>query len=650
MQIVVDGQVLDISEDELVAVTITANSLEDANFFQSSYTNAFAIPPTKQNRTVLGDITALDATGAEYLATDVQLISNTGLQVLTNGKMLINQFDNEALQVNIIDGIVGFFDELEGVDMQMIAPGSIGVPVERTEANVVSNINNDYTAGYTYATADFGDAPTTTYDPDNMFPFSYFYELLQELASLTTYTFDTSTGLFANAKFRKECLAYSGSRYNEESQFVSDIGGYSVTAGTAGPGIYVNIPPQAYPVPNPYLDAFGFEVFEERKSLFFEAYASIDITTNAGAYEYNVRVRNITQGITYCTYSSGAIAGAGALPTVTFTIQSGLTNNYNNGDYIRLEIDAVTGLNFAFTEGFFRTDDGRSGKRAQGTSPTNLDLYADPPSPFDLDCLGLMPTLSAVDFIKAVWQMWGVTPNVDPASKIITLELFETYANDTANSVDYSSKIDTLRGIEIEYSYGSYTTISTFNYENDDDIDSELYGRGLILISNANITAEEKSLIDLPFSASSYLDRGRLIIPILTGSPLTITEDLTPRNCTLDTTTGSITIGSTGVTDYNTTEFTAVWGGAEGTLTPTTFGLLADNWDRYTQMIQAMQKVTLYLKLTDNEINDIDFFTLIYLSFSVGFVQLNGYYLMQEVKEYTGSETVQVELINVNIT
>ena len=219
-----------------------------------------------------------------------------------------------------------------------------------------------------------------------------------------------------------------------------------------------------------------------------------------------------------------------------------------------------------------------------------------------------------------------------------------------AGSVDYSSKIDTLRGIEIEYSYGSYTTISTFNYENDDDIDSELYGRGLILISNANITAEEKSLIDLPFSASSYLDRGRLIIPILTGSPLTITEDLTPRNCTLDTTTGSITIGSTGVTDYNTTEFTAVWGGAEGTLTPTTFGLLADNWDRYTQMIQAMQKVTLYLKLTDNEINDIDFFTLIYLSFSVGFVQLNGYYLMQELKEYTGEETVQVELINVNIT
>jgi hypothetical protein len=67
-------------------------------------------------------------------------------------------------------------------------------------------------------------------------------------------------------------------------------------------------------------------------------------------------------------------------------------------------------------------------------------------------------------------------------------------------------------------------------------------------------------------------------------------------------------------------------------------------------MLQAMQKVTAYFKLSDNEINDIDLFKLVYLSFSIGFVQLNGYYLMQEIKEYTGNETVQVELINVNIT
>ena len=67
-------------------------------------------------------------------------------------------------------------------------------------------------------------------------------------------------------------------------------------------------------------------------------------------------------------------------------------------------------------------------------------------------------------------------------------------------------------------------------------------------------------------------------------------------------------------------------------------------------MIQQMEKVTLRVKLTDNDFNNLDFFKLKYLNYSDSRVQLNGFYLLQELKEYKGGETTEVELINVNIS
>lgn len=631
MQIVIDGQVLDISQDEKVAVTITANSLEDASLFQSSYTNAFAIPPTKQNRTILGDITALDATGTEYLATDVQLISNTGLQILTNGKMLINQFDNEALQVNIIDGIVGFFDEIG--DTRLFELDFSAYAHTWNLTNVTADTLNIAGDGYVYAVTDFGNFTGTTgiIDVREQYPSFFVKDLFQLIASqLSTYSFADSE-YFADAFFESLVLAFNG----EQNEFYSgfEFSGFQVLPVPPSIQTYV-LDDYAVIIPN---DNFVGGEFVAPSARTVTVSLDVDISIDAGgagAWSFAGDIISNIQGTIATVSDSGT--GGGVAQTITATTSVTL----EAGEILHAEIQviAVSSIDTDISGAFY-------------ISPPEVAFGS------TLNIESLMPNMKCSDFIKSVWKMLALQPSVDSVTKIITIKDFQTYSTDTASSVDYSSKIDTLRGIEIEYSYGSYAKTNTLKFKADDSLATPEFADSTITISNENLDLDY-DMIELDFAptASITIKSGALrlcSIPILNVSG-EITNVLEPRICYIERYTGtrpalSLTDGTTtnnNVT-YSTTKFLDPNNSENLSFVN---NLKSERFAQFELMIQAMQKVTLYLKLTDNEINDIDFFTLIYLSFSVGFVQLNGYYLMQELKEYTGSETVQVELINVNIT
>jgi hypothetical protein len=643
-RIKIDGQSLDLAPGEIVAVDLQADSLENVGAIQSSYTAEFSVPLTLNNRQILGRLGALDSIGTEYNATACTVYDTDGNVVTANGLLLIDRVQGEYLICNVLQGAVGFFDELDGATLQMLGIASIGTPVPRTEPNVVANIDNDYTSGFTYGTFNFGDNPTTTYTVAKMWPASFFHAIFEAIEALTSYTFDTSTGLFADAFFRKCFLAYSGSNYNEEQWFIGDLTGYTITAGTAGPGVYVKVTPQAFDLQNAFFDSVGrFTVKEERKALVFNAYADITITTTAGAYEYNVRIYNRTQSTTLASYSSGAITGAGASVNVTFDIDSGLYKGYNNGDIIELQIDAVTGLNFDFTSGYFRSD---------GIDRNGNNAYNKPASGDNLDPLTLMPDMDCVEFMKGVCNLFMARFEIDEAAKTITLPMFKDYSQDTANAPIWGSKVDGLRTLEVEYKFGQWASANQFKYVQDDEVPAE-FGNGTFFIVNAQLPTDPAVIIELPFGSSTEgTVGGKMYVPILSGSD--IANELTPRIGYAESVTGSITVGATPVTDYNEARFRALaWQLTETTGSPPTVtdsGMLGDYWTELQEAVQNMEKVTAYLKLNPADIAELDFFTPKYINYTNNVLAFNGFFFLQLVKEYRGDGTVECELINLNIS
>ena len=620
MQIVIDGQTLDISQDEKVAITLTANSLEDASFFQSSYTNAFAIPPTIHNKNILGDITGLDVTGTEYLATDVQLFNKTGLPILSNGKMLVNQFDGSSLSVNIIDGIVGFFDELGDTQLSELDLTAYTHTWDLTTA--VADANNSYTDGYTYAILNYGNQPRNGNDIDvrELLPVFYAKKLFLEIASqISTYTFSEDY-MFVDPMFEALALAYNG----VDNTFLTGFE-FSVT-GSAPASTISSV-------------VFTVGSFIAPSNRTIDISFDIVVTTTAGvggAYNYKVEILSDINGV----LSTNTISGTDGLPPTTVNLSTSTTSALVTGEVISGRI-TITSYPDASTS-------------------VAYDLHSDNPVIEFGETLAfgsLMPDMSCADFIKNIIKFLGVQLGVDSATKIITLRGFEEYSTDIANAVDYSSKIDILQPIEVEYEFGNYGKINRLEFKEDDAITNSEFANDTITITNANLQ-EDYEMVTLDFGASNSDTAINSQITIakvpIFDSDGVISNELEARLIYVDLHDVSLPVGdytdgtsTTTDVDYSVAKFI-------DSANASNLGFLntikTDRFAQFELMLQSMQKVTASFKLTDNEINDIDFFTLIYLNVSVDFVYLSGYYLLQKVKEYAGDETVQIELINVNIT
>ena len=497
--------------------------------------------------------------------------------------------------------------------------------------NVTADTLNIAGDGYVYAITDFGNFTGTTgiIDVREQYPSFFVKDLFQLIASqLSTYSFADSE-YFANAFFESLVLAFNGEQNEFYSGFEFEYNGFEtgLTAGTYEIVDYSAVTENANFVGGDFTAPKTREVAVTfNLTIDLEPVIAYDVTINLES--------NINGNLATDTASGTSGAGGGQVD-----LSAGGTFTLAEGEIVSTEIVVTTG---------------------NATTDYTYTFKTEPPAiafGSTLNIESLMPNIKCSDFIKSVWKMLALQPSVDSVTKIITIKDFQTYATDTASSVDYSSKIDTLRGIEIEYSYGSYAKTNTLKFKADDSLTTPEFADSTITISNENLDVDY-DMIELDFAptVSITIKSGALrlcSIPILNVSG-EITNVLEPRICYIERYTGtrpalSLTDGTTtnnNVT-YSTTKFLDPNNSENLSFVN---NLKSERFAQFELMIQAMQKVTLYLKLTDNEINDIDFFTLIYLSFSVGFVQLNGYYLMQELKEYTGEETVQVELINVNIT
>lgn len=652
MRVFIGDIELDRDRDTSVALNLTADSLESVESIQSSYSYEVDFPLTQHNINILGNLQALES-GSEYVAPNCYVRDIAGSQVISNGLFIINRLEGTRLYANIFEGSVNLLDLLEGLTLQDLGADAFGTAIERTEANIAANLANVNTDGFTYATFNNGNYTGGAYAIEQLFPAPFVWQILKAICSKAGYTLDDATGLMADTAFQRWILPFNGERYNPDAQFYDDARGFSVTAGALPAGTYTRIGSNvggggATILENDsFVPALGFEVPDGNKVYFFEGRLDQDITTNAGAYEFNLRIRNRTQGVTLASYSSGAVTGAGSTVSDSRILQSGLLDNLNTGDLITFEIDAVTGLNFAAKNPtYFRNDDGRY----SDATIYATNLYQDPPTGQVLDPITLVPNMPIVDFLKGVLNMACSRLDTDNVRQTVTIRRFKDYSRDISAPFDISEKVDSNGIIEKEFVFGDYSQVNTFLYDNEDTI-NEGFASGAINITNDNLSPEPRELIKLPFSASlSTLDG--LSIPIAELGSDDIVNELKPRIAIVSSVSQNITVGATVVNPYNRMSFQPLsWAYvANSAGNPIDAGLLVDYWAEFALVIQKMEKTTLRILMNAVDFAQLDFFNLVYLRWSNSFYSFNGFYLLQLVDGYTGNGLAEVELIRVNFT
>jgi hypothetical protein len=638
---------LETKDGEKVAITLTANSFEKPETLQSSFTNTFDVPWTRANLDAIGAIMAGERTRKQYVPGDA-LLKVAGLYDVW-GRLAILRGDQDRASCAFISGVASLFDDLGDSSLHCLFTN---LTFANDRAGFITELINVYTDGFTTAVANFSGLATTatTIDIGRMFPFPFFWKVLQDCVNFAGWTCSTD-GLLQDAFFRTVAFAHNGDPYNEDLYFSYLGASWSLTAGAA-PGNYVTAAPSSTTAlvfnsrfttipPAPGSTSFQYNSTQDCGGRVYELYIdSIAVTTDAGSYDFDIRIAAF-DGFTYistlATYSSGLVTGAGAsvtLPSLT------LLTAWNEEQYtIHAQMKVNVGLNVVWQDFTFRFCDGRDGNRDLIWGADNIMPYA------------ALPEMKMSDFIKDVCKMFGAIPKTDPFLKTVEFVKFEDIAGAYTDAQIWSGKLAGGEGIEFEFSYGGYAKNNLLSYDNDSELPPG-YGQGVLSIDNTAVK-ESYNWLKLQFSASLNVALADsrvqcLGVPLFDGAEK---DKVKPRVCYMVSQTDSPgfmsisdTGGSTAITAYNIARFFLFDG--EQSLHGTS--LIDEFHNAFGIMLGDMQKVTAYFALNGSDIAGIDFFKPVYIDEVYRGVRIHGYFILQEVKEWDGGSIVEVELLNLN--
>lgn len=265
-----------------------------------------------------------------------------------------------------------------------------------------------------------------------------------------------------------------------------------------------------------------------------------------------------------------------------------------------------------------------------------------------------MPDMLVSDFLKDYMNMYNLLPVLNEQSKTLRLRKFDSLEDNISSALDWSDKLDFTDEPEIKYTIDKFAQVNKFTWEQDGE-EVQPYGtNGELEISNKNLELE-KDIVKLDFSSTYSVNR-------LLGMDIPhigviddfgeYTEKKNPRLLLLDL---------KDVTDYaDTTAFTYSDAPFSGPLNITTgipvarfiadgetynlgfkYSLLYLFYGAMANVLRNAIFVNCRLRLTDIDINTLDFFRPVFIS------HFNAYFYISQIKGYnaTGNESTEVELV-----
>lgn len=586
--------VLDIPDDEVVAINKQVNDIAQLDAFKSDFTREFKIKRTREMELLFESAANVNSqTEKPYQSLYVNVTFN-GLQAVTNGRMAINRSDELYYYCSIYSGAINIFELLKEKTINAIDLSDL----EHTWSAAVAAASLDGNLDYQYLACDFSDdgglvggVDPLTFQAGTLRPFVRVSRLFNDIFE----GYNLINDVAADALFLKMFIPINTLKAPKEAanNFLSQ--GYqtlfNIGVLTWGEILFD---------PAGCVDEYGENYTAKINGTFYFQ------VTGPALYWY--------------TEISGKVNGVAAGEYLGYTTGGFLAYSY------LYKVDLLIGDNFRLyaTHGTYFYH-----------APYLISCYNIEPTTIGLSSVVnpamYLPAIKQSDFVKSICYFFGLVPDYDELTNTIRLwNIGKLYTNKPI-AMDWSDYLS-MDSEDLEYRL-DYARLNWMKWKADKDV-GEGNGNSFIALNDQN-ASKEKTLYTMPFAyCDEVTHEGETMArigwfeSILDGTDYKTLEKVTERIVTREVMGVGISI--------------------DGSEPTTSYKARVQNLDlstsvNYNDVIVRMLNKTKSLKLKFNlpitEVVNLDHSVPVFLK------QYSEYFFIKKVSNYIEDQICTVELI-----
>jgi hypothetical protein len=674
MRLKVGDIVLDQFKNTIIAQNYEVNSFGDITTRNGGFTNDFSIPLTSKNEEALGFPSDLNISTREpYEKVSAQLV-DAGT-VIALGYLRYKIIEDNVIKCSFFSTNTEWFNLIK--DKKMTELDLSDYDHVWDYSTIADAIDADKISGYIYPIIDYGYfkdetlIATQLIPSDNLFPGIFVHNLVTQIFKDIGWTLNGELVAYQGTNAYGDMIQpFSNSDYVKSSSYLADNSIVTTENGT--PDLTNDPTPLAINV-NWLLGNTDILTILVTDSHNIEADLNYFWESDSGASGNTMDIK-LFNGVVLLDSVVHVLPAADETFNITLSFSGALTI----GDSIFVELSLQSANN---PNQWVRSDDGSISiiPEAELIPGSIVQMAA------------TMPDMLQTDFLKYIFFCFGVIPQPNNYSKVLTLDLFKTIEDNIPLALDWSGKLDTSKRITKDFTelLNGYSRVSILNYDVDDD-DPELsaykaetqqnFGQGQFDINNAHLdplkeiyTAPYVPMINInSFTNTMYIPQIKFYDD--PDTPGTFTKEFEPKpkiglmssNITLSLLTSAVCttfrihlpgdvatfqdVTSVPFTWFAKTAYIATVDALTDSLVfgqilfPNIIGttLKATYLQDQEDILNDMKYVKAFFKLDESDINNLDFMIPVYID------RFKSYFYINKVKNYQGStKTTEVELVRI---
>lgn len=494
LQVYIDDQLVDLSDDSPVTLTFQINNLAEVKNQQGNTSNQFKLPLTQRNRRILGfpDDVAF-ATEKPYGQYQAKIIQD-GLEIVPYGIAELNGIDGDTAAITILSGNVDFFDAIDGkiYDTGLTSATNTNPPFKPYDhtwkvATVVASQTR--TDGWIWPVIDYGNL---VYNPGGLCEVNvrylrpgFFIKTAIDIM-LASAGYKGTGSLLQNPLYPKLIAQFSNSSFDHGTDYQNqpDVDGINVALGQ---DLFVDHPninnPDGmihWPVINAnpsrhFLDGYVYDAPND---------ISVKVKVTIPKFYLYGRVTDDESSVEVSVYVSTPSAGTlDRLVSSTFDFSGGYSEEpghvHSSGSnkqsdtvikdtVISANVDLMAGQQLAIGYSF------------HGKTPSRFTIYAGATWEVKaektkvaygetLQCERIFPDISQKDLLKDVLQKFGIICQTNNTTRTVNFASFRDIVGNIPVAKNWTDKcLD--QGKSISFQLGGYAQVNYMKYKQDDAV------------------------------------------------------------------------------------------------------------------------------------------------------------------------------------
>jgi hypothetical protein len=673
MQLYINDQLADLSDDNPIALTFQINNLADVKNQQGNTSNQFKLPLTQRNRQILGfpDDLAF-TTNLPYQKYQAKLIQD-GLEIIPYGIAELNGIDQDTANITILSGNVDFFDAIDGKLYDMGNSTSVSTNYGQNllwqqydHTWDVDNVagSQTKTEGWIWPVVDYGAIDIADFTkPVNVHyqrP-GFFIKTAIELL-LKSAGYKATGSLLADPLYPLMICQFSNGSFEHGTDYQNQPDNLGCIASLAQDLTiqHKNVSDPAGTVIFPDVKSNPTGLYNAGNGIYTtDQIISVTITLNIPSFyfygnyngDYNANVDII---IMYIDPVNGEVplgnlnfylSGNPLLIRDPDRYRFGHTTTPNSKLSVQTELPKNGAIRIAYRFNGYTQSNFTIGEGAKLTITTDGHqvLYGQ-----KIQCERIFPDISQKDLLKDTLQRFGIICQTDNASKTISFNSLRDIVSNIPVAKDWSNKC-LNQGKQVAFQLGSYAQINYMQYQNDDNVLPQKFGWSQISIADQTLPASAE-LFTSPFAAT--LNRpyyGGTIAQIKTiddkSDSMDFSISVSPRILVDQKTvlpngkTVTFTDGNGNNRVINDVISTPYFYKSDGTYSLKFDDLRKKYYPELEKILTQTKKIVRYLLLTPRDILELDLLIPVYIQ------QDSAYYYINKIDAWRKGQPTKVELV-----